>query len=328
MFIDHVNRVLGMLRESPITELSTDTSTVAYRVQIAVQRAIARVWNAKQWTFKQRKKTLSLSSGEDEAELPKDIGEPYLVLSSLDPYMLEPVEEDEFDRRIPNPTEASNPQVFMLFEHAGVNAQPASAAVVSVVSSSASDTSEIKVLIKGLVSGEMDSEEVSLNGTTSASTTKSFSQVDSVVKSAATQGRITVTSGATTLLTLAPGEATVRLRKIRVWPEPTATTTLTIKHYAMPRIPYKAYEDSEIPSRWDYVVEQFAFAMSLQPKGQDQINEQVSQFRIAAEYMKDMSMEEKQSSLTVIRPNKAFQSMTNSFDFDTPPAGWNYEEGF
>ncbi len=324
IFLDHVNKVLGMLRADPITALSTDTSTVAFRTQLAVQRAIAKVWNSKQWSFKQRKTTLSVASGEDEIELPKDVGEPYMILSSLEPYILTSIDEDDFDRLEPNPQESASPKVIMLFEQEGVNTQLSAASTVTAVSSSSADITQ-KVLVKGIVSGEVDYEELSLIGTTSVTTSKSFTKITSVTKSDITSGRVTITdSGAVTLLVMSPLEKVIRLRKARLYPDPSASLTVTIKHFALPRIPVHAYEDSEIPSRWNYVVEQYAFAMALQPQGQDQINEQIAQFNLANAFMGDMAKEEKQSSMQIIQPAKAFDVGEGNGGLFSPPSGWNY----
>lgn len=304
-YLQTINTVLGKLRKDPISALSTDNTTDAYRVQTAVQRAIARIWNAKQWTFKQSKTTLSLTSGTAEYKLPRDVGEPYIVLSDLSPYWIRFKTEEELDSLDPNPTASANPRYYTLFEYDGVETQPSSASALSVVSSSASDTSQI-VVIRGLVSGYDDYEEITVSGTSPVSTTKSFSSISSVSKSGDTAGRITVTAGATTCVVLGPLETNVRLRKIRFYPTPTATTTISIKHYKAPVIPVVAHDVSGIPSRWDYVVDQYAFALALQSQGKDQSEEFVVQMQLAKSMLdEDMAGEEKQESTGIIVPNRA-----------------------
>lgn len=331
LFLEHCNVVLQRLRQDAITELSTDASTVAYRVQTAVQRAIARVWNAKQWTFKQRKTTLSLVPGTSEYNLGKEVGEPYIVLLSASPYLVRPRSEDDFDTRVPNPTATGNPDTYMLFEYAGVENQPSSASVLVVVSSSASDTTQT-VLIRGIVSGQEDYEIVTLNGTTQVFTSKQFSSVRSITKNAVTSGRVTITadSGATSVLTLGPLEKTTKLKKIRFYPEPSSSLTATIKHFKEPYIPTLAMDDSEIPSRWDYVVEQWAFAMALQPQGQDQLAEQQTQFELAEKYLnEDMASEEKQSEARIIVPRRGLDDATNYEGYlRAGDDGYSFEEGY
>lgn len=318
---------MSKLRVPAISALSTDKDSIEYQTQIAVQRAIARIWNARSWTFKQRKTTLSIVSGDSEKSLPRDVGEPFLVLSSVSPYLLRYMTEDEFDQREPNPTASGNPRIYTLFEHAGVDEQPAAASTLSLVSSSAADTTQ-KVLIRGLVSGYDDYEEVSLSGTTPVATSKSFSRVESVSKSAETAGRITITAGATTVLVSGPLEKTARFRKMRFFPEAASSITITIKHYKVPVIPVTLYDTHEIPSRWDYVVEQFAFALAIQSKGKDQADEAAMQFQLAEKYLnEDMASEEKQTSSGLIVPDKPFD-IGNTYDNRVVPnvTNWGYEE--
>lgn len=329
IFLSHVNVVLSKLRETPITALSTDTASVAYYVQTAVQRAIARVWNAKQWTFKQRKTTRTTANGTSEYTLSKLIGEPYILLSTGSPYILRPVSEDEFDSYIPNPTASGNPQLYMLYEVAGVETQPTATAALVVVSSSASDTTQ-SVTIKGLVSGQVDYETVALNGTTNVTTTKQFDSILSVGKSAYTAGRVTITESGvgTTLVVMGPLETVVRYKKMRLYPTPSSTLTITIKHFAQPNIPTSEYEDAEIPARWDYVVEQYAFALALQSKGRDQADEATIQFQLAEKYLnEDMAAEEKQSSAELIVPRRALDTGTLNDGFlRSSTDGLSFEE--
>jgi hypothetical protein len=307
LFLDHVNVVLQKLRQDPITALSTDTTTEAYRAQIAVNRAIARVWNHKQWAFKKRTDTLATVSGTMNYEMPKSAGEPYSVLSTGSTKKLRPIPKHHFDLRFADPTSSGDPEMYVLSDMLGVNEQPSSASVITIVSSDASDTTQA-VLIKGLVSGQEDYEQVTLNGTTSASTTKSFSSIISVTKSAATAGRVTLTSngGAVTNLVLAPQENTIRLRKVSLYPIPASVLTVTFHNFANPPYLTHRYEDSQIPARWDYIVDQWAYALALQAKGQDQAMEFKLQYEVAKIFLEeDMSTEEKISSEEPVMPLKA-----------------------
>lgn len=317
VFLDYVNNVLGKLRQTPITTLSTDNTTVAFRTQLAVQRAIARVWNAKQWSFKQSKVQFALAIGQSEYPLPRIVGEPYIALSSRPPYLLKPKSEDFFDNLVPNPIATGNPEFYMLWENAGVESQPTSASIISFSSNNAGDTTQ-KIMIRGLVGGVEDHEVISLNGTVTVNSTKQYSSIYSISKSDYTSGLVTVTSnsGAVSVLLFGPLEKTVRIKMVRFYSTPSSTLTVTMKHFKQPFVPTQDFDDAGIPSRWDYVVEQYAFAMSLQPLGQDQIAEQQAEFAIADKMVEiDMAAEETLSSAIVIVPNRALT------DF---PAGQGY----
>lgn len=249
------------------------------------------------------------------------------MLSSASPYLLRYMDEDAFDRREPNPSASGNPRIYTLFEYAGVETQPAAASTLSLVSSSASDTTQI-VLIRGLVSGYDDYESVTLSGTSTVATTKSFSRIDSISKSAETAGRVTVTAGATTVVVLGALEKTVRFRKIRFFPEAGSSITITIKHYKAPVIPVTLYDTHEIPPRWDYVVDQWGFALAIQSQGKDQADEAVIQFQLAEKYLsEDMAAEEKQSSSGLIVPDRPFDAGPRLAGLLEPDMDdWGYQE--
>lgn len=306
LFIDHVNTVLHKLRETPITSLSTDTSTEAYNAQEAVRRAVARIWNAKQWVFKLRRYTFATASGTEAYIVPRLMGEIYSINSPQAPYLLTSVKEDTFDRAVPNPTATGNPSYARLFEVVGVDTQPSSASIITLVSSDGTDTTQ-KVLVKGLVGGYLDYEQVSLNGTTSAVTSKSFSAVYALTKSDTTAGYVTATSnaGVVTNGVLAPQDKTLRLRKIRLYPIPSSTLTITVKGYGVPPLMTHAYEDAEIPVRWDYVVDQFAYGLALQYKGQEQLAEFDKQMAVAIKFLEDdMVTEENIAAEDIIIPER------------------------
>lgn len=86
-----------------------------------------------------------------------------------------------------------------IWDYGGLYSYPATAATLSAVSSSASDT--MAVLIQGLDAGYWPIQEiVTLDGTTSVSTTKAFLRVNSaVILSGENAGNITITNDGTVL---------------------------------------------------------------------------------------------------------------------------------
>lgn len=288
---------MSKLRADPVTVLSTDLTTDAYKAQVAVNRAVRRIWNHKQWTFRRRSLTFSTVIGQTDYPLDKRIGQPYSVLSSVLPYKLAVISRFNLDRADPQRAMTGDPKIAAISETVPVTTQPSAASVIEVVSSGAADTTQ-KVLVKGIVSGEEDYEQLSLNGITSVFTTKSFSSITSISKSAVTAGRVTVKIGATTLVTLGPLDKTVLLRVMTLYPVPTAVVTVTIRHFApSPAFFSNFYEPTQIPEDFDYVVDQWAFLMALQSKGQDQDTEFKSQLVVATAMLEeDMATEERDSS--------------------------------
>ena len=328
LYLNHVNTCLQKLREPQITALSTDTSSEAYRAQEAVRRAVSRVWNYKQWSFKLRRYTFTTTSGTEDYVLPRYLRETYKIKSSVSPYDITVVNEDVFDRNIPNPTSSGNPYIARLFEMVGVETQPTAAGTVTAVSSSASDTTQF-VLIKGLVGGQLQYEQLTLTGTTAATSTKSFSQIYSVTKSARTEGYITVKSDTDTVtnVILDPDESVLRLRKIRLYPKPDATITITTKGFGRPVKLTHVYEDTEIPDDWDYVVDQWAYSLALQAKGQTQLEEMKSNLELGSKMLEDdMATEEYISAEEVIVPERWNGSGDGYPGYTSMPAGYGIAE--
>ncbi len=328
LFIDHVNTVLEKLRETPITALSTDTSSEAFKAQACVRRAVKRIWNAKQWSFKYRRHTFPTVASQEAYVLPRQVGEVYSVQSSASPYNIGVAREDQFDNALPNPTSTGNPRSLRLFEMVGIDTQPSAASVATVVSSSASDTTQ-KVLVKGLVGGYVDTEELTLVGTTPVNGSKSFTEIYAVTKSAETVGRVTLTSnaGAVTNVVLGTQDKTVRLRKLRLYPIPSSVLTITVKNFGLPPALTQAYEDTEIPNRWDYIVDQYAFALSLQAKGKEQLEEFVAQMNLGKTMLEEeMASEEYVSAEDIIVPEKWGGGGDGYMGWSAIPAGYGVTE--
>ena len=115
-----------------------------------------------------------------------------------------------------------------------VISQPLEASVITVVSSSTSDTS-ISVTVFGIVAGYPDFETILVNGTSSVVGTKSFTSIDRVAKANSTIGRITVTanSGNSTLAVLPVGDITssVKYSKVQLYPLPSKVHPINVQYY-------------------------------------------------------------------------------------------------
>jgi hypothetical protein len=119
--------------------------------------------------------------------------------------------------------------------------------VISVVSSSALDTS-IQVTVFGVVAGYPDYEVINTNGTTAVAGSKVFQSVERIVKGGSSVGRITATanSGGDTVSVIPVGDTTsgIQYKKIQVWPLPTTAFPITVQYY---KDPYKLVNDTDVP---------------------------------------------------------------------------------
>lgn len=330
LFLNHINTVLAKNREPRINALTTDNTLKAFDAQEAVRRAVKRIWNKKQWSFKYRSPTFQTVSGTSAYIVPRLVGETFKFMSANAPYDLTVVSEDLFNKKVPNPTATGNPQYVRLFEMVGVETQPTSASVITVVSSNTTDTTQV-VLIKGLVGGYLDYEQVPLNGTTSVLTTKSFSAIYAVTKSDVTAGYVTLTSNgaAVTNVVLQRQDLVSRLRILRLYPTPDSAITITVKGFGKAPELSHAYEDTEIPTDWDYVVDQWGHALYLQYLGQEKQQEATNQINIANSMLDDdMANEERISSEELIVPQRFGGTGDGWMGWSGLPAGYGVTEGY
>lgn len=123
---------------------------------------------------------------------------------------------------------------YTIFEDV-VREQPTAASVITVVSTSAADTTQT-VQIRGVVGNAETYESITLTGTTNASGSKQFTKIYSIGKDD-TAGTITVTATAQTLAYLSPEQVQSRIKKLRLGRIPTQSMTLeaiyTVAHLPM-----------------------------------------------------------------------------------------------
>lgn len=157
----------------------------------------------------------------DEYNLPAELEAVHQIRHQFSNVPMKKKNLKDFFFEVPDASSMGDPEFYDIVD-TGVENQPIAAGTLSLSSSSASDGSAFTVLVRGMVSAVKDYEEVTMNGTTAVVTTKSFSRVDQVIKSAAFTGKLTVTadSGNTTIHTIPPEALQVTRRKLWVYPYP------------------------------------------------------------------------------------------------------------
>ena len=139
------------------------------------------------------------------------------------------------------------PYCYTAWNESDVLIQLRQASIVSIVSSSASDTVPT-VTVYGTVSGYPDYETITVTGTTAADGSKSFSSVERIVASATARvGRITVSgnSGDDVLGVLPVGNTTreVKYSKVKLYPLPDSAFQFYVQYY---KTPYMLVNDADI----------------------------------------------------------------------------------
>jgi hypothetical protein len=154
--------------------------------------------------------------------------------------------------------ETGSASEFMFWGHSPVAAQPSSASVLVMISSSTSDTSgTASVVVKGVTSsGDIVAEEFSMNGTTAVTGTTEFVEILSIVKSGEFAGTLTIVSngGDVTILTLGAFEMGKQYRQIYLVQSPDTPETLSYRFYRKPLILINDFDVPDLPSPYSQLL--------------------------------------------------------------------------
>lgn len=106
-----------------------------------------------------------------------------------------------------------------------------------------------KVSVLGYVSGQLQEEELLLNGSSSVTTSKSFTSLVRISKSDKTHGYITATSnsGGVTNSILDPGDTDLDVQTIKLYPVPSKTETINYEAYITHPFLYKPSDSPLFP---------------------------------------------------------------------------------
>ncbi len=178
------------------------------------------------------------------------------------PYQLDYVVEQDFYKSTVQRIYKAPPTHYHMWQGDMTIKQPKAASVVTISSSSASDTS-VSTTVFGTVSGYPDSEIIvtnGSNGTTTASGSKLFTYIERFSKttSSTTIGRITATtdSANTTVAVIPAGNATtgIQYKKVMLWPLPTAVYPVNVLFYKDPYALVNAGDIHELGEEFDEAI--------------------------------------------------------------------------
>lgn len=169
--------------------------------------------------------------------------------------------------------------------------QPSQASVVTISSSSSSDTN-IAVTVFGTVSGYPDYEIIttnSTNGTTTTVGSKSFSYIERIVKSSSTLGRITCTSNsaAVTVGVLPVGNTTSgpMYTKVQLYPLPYNVLPINVFYY---KLPYQMVNDGDVPEIGEQFSEAIILLATAKLKAEQNMSEDADFFKLYEDEIKSL----------------------------------------
>lgn len=208
-------------------------------VKNIINTSLFRIGREALWKNLRRATTVSVTASTESFNLPPQVSDRFFLWHEEYgyPYVMGYIPEQKFLSLNVDRDTTGTPTHYRTWTTDMILAQPSSASVITIASSSASDTS-ISVTVFGIVSGYPDYETITTNasdGTTASAGSKSFTSVDRIVKASSSVGRITATSNsaAVTVAVLPVGDTTAGIiyRKIKLYPLASSAFTLNVFYY-------------------------------------------------------------------------------------------------
>lgn len=265
---DQVLRIVDESGETTTDELVKELMNQAHQA-----RCLERKWH---FMLHPREVSFSTVAGQRTYTLHPEFMRPlYFYNATTNEYLVEVpyTQIAEQEDSLNSLASGTGTKYFAFMGETPFKAQPSSAAVVTVVSSSGSDTgASYQVVVKGEnANGEVFAEILTLNGVGSVSTSSQFTYVSSITKSQSFNGTITVTCGGTTLLTLLPWEMGRSYRQIYLLNSPNTTETIKYRFYQQPLVLVNDYDIPDIPGAlaqslvWDTLTMLSTYLTNLPP---------------------------------------------------------------
>lgn len=200
--------------------------------------------------------TVSTVASTRKYYLPCDYLKILAISDTTSNISLDQVSESDIEICDPKLTDTGTPYVWAVYGYESVRAQPSTAGTISIVSSSASDTTG-KVRINGVVGSINDTELLTLNGTTTVTGTKSFSSVHTLAKDSTTIGGITVTSNgapSATLAIISPNAYVEERQPFYLYPIPSAVLTYRVRNVRRPRQLINSQDFPDFPTAFHEMI--------------------------------------------------------------------------
>lgn len=179
--------------------------------------------------------SFSTVSGTQDYVLPDNFKKELYVHDATNLRELAPVSlQDLAERYTSTLTTSDAPERYVIL-YKPVQKQPSSSSTLSIVSSSASDTTQT-LFVRGISSSVEITESITLTGTSTATSSNSFTEIISISKSAATAGKVTITSNAAavTVAVIAPEVTDYRVSVIRFHQIPAGIYTIKMPYIINP----------------------------------------------------------------------------------------------
>jgi hypothetical protein len=230
-----MNKDFSTIKSDIGANIQDTTSAMATIIGRYVNKRYFQILRAINWNNINHDYTFTTSDGTQNYVLPDDFGKEISVRDTTNGLELSAYDYQSLVTDYPDSVSDEGSVARYIVYEDTVQAQPTAASTLSIVSSSASDTTQT-ILIRGISSGVETTESVTVTGATPAVSTNSYTRVKGISKSAVTVGKVTVTSnsGAVTICVLAPKVTESRYKLVKLHYVPSTAIVIAMPYIIKP----------------------------------------------------------------------------------------------
>lgn len=240
-----MNKSLSDIVSNVQNEVLDTSTSIQSVIKNYINRRYFQILRAINWENINPNYTFNTIAGTQSYVLPDDFGKPFIVRDANNQNELAELDyQSLISKNISVISSSGIPTQYSIIEDR-IQDQPTSASILTLVSTSASDTTQT-ILIRGISSSVEVYESVSVNGISSVTTTNSYTRIISISKSAVSVGKITATSnsGAVTVVAVPPIVTTPFFKKITFNYIPSSVITIALPYYIKPSV---LVDDNDYP---------------------------------------------------------------------------------
>lgn len=229
-----MNKSFSQIKTNVGAEVGDTSSSFGTLIGRFVNRRYTQVLRTVNFNNINTAHTISVTAGTSRYALPEDFKAEVACTDTTNDRELSAMTLSELYQIYPDPSGSGTVERYCIFDDV-VRAHPSSASLLSIVSSSAADTTQT-VFVRGVLNGVELTESVTLTGTSAASTTNQYTAIKGISKSATTTGSVTVTSnsGGVTNAVLSPEVLTSYSKVVLFHYVPAAALTVSMPYIVNP----------------------------------------------------------------------------------------------
>lgn len=234
------NKNFSDMKSNVATDIQDTTSGMKTIIGRYINKRYFQVLRKINWEDYNYDYSFTLSS--QDKPLPDDFYKPVYVVDTTNDKELPEVSMQFLAKNYPNTLyETGTVNRYAILEDT-VKAQPSSATTLDIVSSVAGDTSQY-IRVRGIDSNGIEvTETITLNGTTSVSSSNSYQRVKNLSKSDTTTGYITISAGSDTVANMPPSVTESRYKIARFHEAPDSSIEIKMPYIIKP-LPLNKDED-------------------------------------------------------------------------------------